>query len=366
MKKFVLFAVSGVMALAACQEKASYTISGTAEGAEDGDMVYLQERTEDGFVALDSTVVKGGMFEFTGTPDSIAVARYVTYMNGDNHMAAMLFVEQGTVSVYMSPMESRVSGTSNNDVLQGFMDEYKGINDEMKEIYMKARTDSSLTPAQQDSLMRVLDDMEEAGSERTLQIISDNIGSAVGVELLSMYGSSYPVSKVQPLLEKVPASLASNPLFVRLKDYVETVANTSEGKEYIDFTLNTPDGKEVKLSDYVAKNKYTLVDFWASWCGPCRREMPNVVAAYAKYKAKGFGVVGVSLDNDLEAWKKGISDLKITWPQMSDLKGWQCAAAGLYGIRSIPSTVLIASDGTIVARDLRGENLGSRLAELMK
>lgn len=95
-------------------------------------------------------------------------------------------------------------------------------------------------------------------------------------------------------------------------------------------------------------------------------EMPNVVAAYAKYKAKGFGVVGVSLDSNLESWKKGISDLKITWPQMSDLKGWQCEAAKLYGVRSIPATVLVAQDGTIVARDLRGEDIAAKLAELLK
>lgn len=95
-------------------------------------------------------------------------------------------------------------------------------------------------------------------------------------------------------------------------------------------------------------------------------EMPNVVAAYAKYKAKGFGVVGVSLDSNLESWKKGIADLKITWPQMSDLKGWQSEGAKLYGVRSIPSTVLIAQDGTIVARNLRGEEMDAKLAELFK
>ena len=95
-------------------------------------------------------------------------------------------------------------------------------------------------------------------------------------------------------------------------------------------------------------------------------EMPNVVAAYAKYKAKGFGIVGVSLDNDVESWKKAIKDLNITWPQMSDLKGWQCEGAALYGVRAIPATLLVSKDGTIVARDLRGEDLDAKLAELMK
>lgn len=366
MKKLVLFAAAGVMALAACQEKAGYTIKGTADGAADGDTVYLQNRTADGFVALDSTVVKNGSFEFKGTPDSIAELRYVTYMKGDNHMAAMLFVEPGTVTVSMSPEVSHVAGTVNNDALQGFMDEFQKINEEMKGIYMKATSDSTLNAAQKDSLMQVLDEKQKAGSKRVLEIISGNVDKAAGVELLCMFGSSFEASEIQPLLAKVPASLASKPDFVRLKEYVETVAKTSEGQKFVDFALNTPEGKEVKLSDFVSQNKYTLVDFWASWCGPCRMEMPNVVAAYAKYKAKGFGVVGVSLDSDLESWKKGVADLKITWPQMSDLKGWQNEGAKLYGVRSIPATVLIAQDGTIVARNLRGEEIDAKLAELLK
>ncbi len=366
MKKLVWVAAAGVMALAACQEKSGYVIKGTAEGAGDGDMVYLQSRTDSGFVALDSTAVKGGAFEFAGTPDSTAVSRYITYMKGDNRMAAMVFLEPGTVTVNMSAQESRVSGTPNNDVLQNFMDEYKRIDEEMGAIYQKARTDSTLTAAQQDSLMKVLDEKQKAGSEHILQLISASIDKAAGVELLGMFGSSFEVSDVKPLVDKVPASLASNKDFMRLKEYVEVVARTAEGQKYTDFALNTPEGKEVKLSDYVKENKYTLVDFWASWCGPCRREMPNVVAAYTKYKAKGFGVVGVSLDSNLESWKKGIADLKITWPQMSDLKGWQNAGAQLYGVRSIPATVLIAQDGTIVARDLRGEDLEAKLAELLK
>ena len=168
------------------------------------------------------------------------------------------------------------------------------------------------------------------------------------------------------MLEKVPAAFAENVEVKALKEHVETVAKTAVGKKFIDFTLNTPDGKPVKLSDFIAANNYTLIDFWASWCGPCRMEMPNVVAAYAKYKAKGFGIVGVSLDNDVESWKKAIKDLNITWPQMSDLKGWQCEGAALYGVRAIPATLLVSKDGTIVARDLRGEDLEAKLAELMK
>lgn len=246
------------------------------------------------------------------------------------------------------------------------MDEYQKIGKEMNDMYQKIKGDTLLTEVQRDSLMEVLDKKETEGMDSIYQLVSENIASAAGVHLLTMFGSSFEVEKVQPLLEKVPAAFAENEEVKALKEHVETVAKTAVGKKFIDFTLNTPEGKPVKLSDFIAANNYTLIDFWASWCGPCRMEMPNVVAAYAKYKAKGFGIVGVSLDNDVESWKKAIKDLNITWPQMSDLKGWQCEGAALYGVRAIPATLLVSKDGTIVARDLRGEDLEAKLAELMK
>ena len=125
-------------------------------------------------------------------------------------------------------------------------------------------------------------------------------------------------------------------------------------------------GKQVKLSDWVGKGKYVFVDFWASWCGPCRKEMPNVVEAYNRYKDKGLEIVGVSFDSNKLQWSAAVEKLGMTWPQMSDLKGWECAAAKVYGIRSIPSNILIDPQGKIVAMDLRGSKLQTVLAELLK
>ena len=141
---------------------------------------------------------------------------------------------------------------------------------------------------------------------------------------------------------------------------------TEVGNKYIDFKLPGIQGNDVAVSDYVAKNKYTLIDFWASWCPPCRAEMPTIVQAYANYHSQGFEVIGVSLDNNREPWIAALEQLGMTWPQMSDLKGWKCAGAELYNIRSIPANVLVDQQGIIVAKDLRGEGLLSKLAELMK
>lgn len=127
--------------------------------------------------------------------------------------------------------------------------------------------------------------------------------------------------------------------------------------------MENPEGKTVQLSDFIGKSKYTLVDFWASWCGPCRREMPNLVSAYKEYKDKGLQIVGVSLDRDETSWKDALKTLNMTWPQMSDLKFWNSEGAQLYAVRSIPYTVLIAQDGTIVAKGLHGKELQEKLAD---
>ena len=141
---------------------------------------------------------------------------------------------------------------------------------------------------------------------------------------------------------------------------------TEVGEQYTDIQLPGIQGNIVKISDYISKNKYTLIDFWASWCGPCRAEMPTVVKAYTDYHDKGFEVVGVSLDNDKEAWLQAIELLRMPWPQMSDLNGWDCEGAQLYNVRSIPSNVLIDQQGNIIAKDLRGEDLLNKMAELLK
>lgn len=366
MKKILLMATAGLLAFASCQEKAGYTIKGTIEGVAEGDTVYLQNFVDGSLVKMDSAVVKGGAFEFKGTPDSVTVSRYVTYRKNGMRMTAMVFIEKGDITLNMGAEANKVAGTMCNDAYQQFMDKFVAVNKEMSEIYQKSKTDTTLTDDQRKDLEKQLAEKDSLGTEMVYNCINENINNLVGVQLLTSYANAFETAKVKALLDKVPAAYSADKDIVALKEHIATIEKTEVGQKFIDFAMNTPEGKEVKLSDFISQNKYTLIDFWASWCGLCRAEMPNVVAAYNAFKAKGFGIVGVSLDNNAEAWKKAIKDLNITWAQMSDLKGWSCEGAKLYGVRAIPATVLVDQEGTIVARNLRGEELAAKLGELLK
>ena len=364
MKNFVYLFAAGTMALAACSSDPAYKISGTVEGIADGETIYLQEAKGRELIKLDSAVVANGAFTFNGRQDA-AVNRYITYTPAEGkRIMADFFLENGNITVALGE-ESKIAGTPNNDIYQAYKTESAALNKEIMAMYEKGKAEE-MTDEQKAEMEKTLEGLYNKQNDLIYNTIDANITNPVGIHLWPGNSYSMELEQLQALAAKVPAEYKSNERIAKLLKRIEVLAKTAVGQKFTDFTLPSPEGNPVKLSDIIAKNKYTLIDFWASWCGPCRREMPNVVAAYKEYNKKGFGIVGVSLDSDAEAWKKAIKDMGMTWDHMSDVKGWECEGAALYGVNSIPATVLVAQDGTIVERNLRGEAIKEKLAELLK
>ena len=237
------------------------------------------------------------------------------------------------------------------------MNEFKAIQEkdpkgELPESKEKARI-----------LSERLDSLGDAQLEFIKEIIRDNQDNDLPVRYIkdAMYQLGYEGLK-EALDPK--ASYYRNPELDIPKKLLANYEKRKPGIQFHELEMLDINDKPVKLSQWVGTGNYVLVDFWASWCGPCRREMPYVIAAYEQYQGKGFNVVGVSFDQKKEAWINAIQQMGMRWQQMSDLKGWKCAAVDAYGVTSIPSNILVDPTGKIVAMDLRGKKLLDKLKEI--
>ncbi|MBO4445162.1 MAG: AhpC/TSA family protein [Bacteroidaceae bacterium] len=351
MKKFFAFAAVVVL-LASCQDKKAYTITGTAGDVEDGDSIELSIfGSGRNLEALNKAVVADGKFKMTGTVDSCQMALLVV----DGRPIAQLFIEPGTITVANDSDDVHVTGTKCNNLLEDYNAKIAKLMETYREL------SSAAEGIDADKMAAI----EKEYDEIMKSSVKENTDNAFGLTNLMSSYYSFEAEELAEVLDKFAANFPGNKDVARLVENNSKVLTTSKGKPYIDFEMTDLDNNPVKLSDLMAGNKVTLVDFWASWCGPCRQEMPKVKEAYAAYKDKGFGIVGVSLDSDTLAWKNCVADMELPWKHMSDLKGWESAGAALYGVRAIPATVLVGEDGVIIARDLRGDAIAEKLAELL-
>ena len=361
MKKIAMMAMAALTMVACQNNENAYIISGTLDVAGENDSVSLQLVEGRKLVDLQKVPVVNGKFEFKGVADSVQIAAITM---GDAF--CQFFLEPGQIKVDLKLGQMTYAlGTPNNNAYESYMNDMNALEEEYAEIARSAQN-PELSEAQRDEIKAQLAGFEEKYYQAVKNSIADNVGNDFGLFNLCNSYYYYSPEELAPVLEGYIAAFPTNARLLQIKKHNDISLETAVGKQFKDFEMADVDGNMHKLSEYVAANKVTLVDFWASWCGPCRAEMPAVKAAYEAYKAKGFGIVGISLDNNKEAWTAAIKNLGANWAHLSDLKGWQCEGAKLYGVNSIPATVLVAQDGTIIARNVRGEAIKEKLAEILK
>ena len=208
--------------------------------------------------------------------------------------------------------------------------------------------------------------LEQQSNRFVTESVKKYIDKPVGYFLfLSCYNMFTP-QEVLELSQKVSSHYKNSNALKYIEEDAERSNMTSNGQSFIDITIPSMDGGELKLSDIIRDNKLTLVDCWASWCGPCRAEMPNVVSLYEKFHKKGLEIVGISFDEDETAWKNAVKTMNMTWPQASELRSWDNIMTQKYGVTSIPYTILIDSNGTIIGQQLRGEELENTVKQYLE
>ena len=374
MKKILIMSAA-LGLLAACSEKPGYTITGVVNNAElNGKYVYLYTYGATDAAPLDSALVENGAFTLTGTQatpqlSTIRFSEDVVEPQRalSGHTApytATFTLENGNLKVTLDETNTDVSGTPENDTLQAFRNEVRNMYAELSKLEGDLKSEDEATRRAAETKY---DDIYREIVAKADAYIQANIDKLTTAKLF--YDFRYELNEDQQnaIVAKAGEAFKQVPGIPDMINHLEILKKVAVGQKFTDFEMADEQGKMHKLSEFVGNGKnIVLIDFWASWCPPCRRDMPNLVDVYKQYKGKGFEIVGISLDSKKEAWEKGIKDLKITWTQLSDLQGWKNSGAKLYGVNSIPHTVLVDKDGTIIAKGLHGKEVGEKLGEMLK
>lgn len=367
-----ILVVSLIALLASCEEDQGYMVSGTVENAKDGQKVFVSELNDSNTqtIPIDTVVVKNGKFELDLPEKESPVISFITLEGARGNI---LYIADNTpIDFHIYPdslYASTVKGGEDNKVLYEYLGTIRASNKKMNDTRLAMRDafsaqDSVKLASLQETQMQIADE-DKVNKE---ELVKNNPNSIVSVMVLQdmVNTRQYTAKELRDLYDNLSPEVQKISLAQTLDQSLKNLSRTDIGNPAPTFSAPTPDGEELALKE--ALGKVTLVDFWASWCKPCRVENPNIVSVYQKYHDKGFNIIQVSLDRpgQKSKWTQAITEDHLgDWNHVSNLMFWQDPIAAQYGVRAIPAAFLLDENGKIIAKNLRGKDLEEKVAEVL-
>lgn len=368
MKRVILSGLAALTLFSCTKNTNSYSISGTAPNELEGKKVYLKEVVAKELRVVDSTLVKNGEFTFEGVQDSAKNYILIAEQTEDFQMPNLYFVlENANYQVAIDSISS-IKGSEVSDKFRTYFEANQVLKDKITKLQKEKaelKNQNQLSESADNSLTEEIDRLRAESAQLSLNFIEANKDNVAGAIVLYWNFRNYDQAKQEEIIKSASQEFRNYAGVIYVTNLLDVLKNTAVGKQYTDISMPSLKGDSISLSDIVPNNKLTLVDFWATWCAPCRAEIPNLKEIYSDYRSKGLEIVGVSLDKEESRWKNYIDENELNWIHMSELQHWKSEAGRIYGINSIPHVILIDQNGVIVSRGLHGKELRDKVAEIL-